>query len=223
MAETTSTRPALALLKRVLPDPLQRAFRQWRHTDSAARGTLVRLWIGRRFRNPDLVLPRGLAPAPRVLFVCHGNILRSAVAEAFYEQACRAGLAPAGSRAESAGVNASDGRPADPRGIRVATEFGLALTDHRARRLTRVMLDAADLVLVMDQVNEAEVVARFPAHAAKVRMLGGLLTTPPTSAGPNITDPFLGDEEAVRHAFAQVGLAVRALSAILSKSRAPSN
>jgi protein-tyrosine-phosphatase len=85
------------------------------------------------------------------------------------------------------------------------------------------MLDAADLVLVMDQVNEAEVIARFPAHAAKVRMLGGLLTTPPTSNGPDITDPFLGDEEAVRHAFAQVGLAVRALSAILSKSRAPSN
>jgi len=183
----------------------------------------MRLWIGRRFRNPDMVWPRGMAPAPRVLFVCHGNILRSAAAEGFYEQVCRAGLAPAGSRAESAGVNAIEGRPADPRGIRVATEFGLVLSGHRARRLTGVMLDAADLVFVMDQVNEAEVIARFPAQAAKVRLLGGLLTTPPTAAGPDIADPFLGDEEGVRHAFAQVGVAVRALSAFLSKSRAPSN
>jgi protein-tyrosine-phosphatase len=159
-------------------------------------------------------LPAGLPAAPKVLFVCHGNILRSAVAQALYADRVRAGVAPEGSSAESAGTAAREGDRADPRGVSAAKEMGIVLDGHRAGRLSEERVNRADLVLVMDFLNEADVVARFPAAAGKVRLLGTFLGHDGRPA--EIQDPYGGSQEDVRASFQTIASAIDALAATLS-------
>lgn len=152
--------------------------------------------------------------APHVLFVCHGNILRSAVAQALYTDRVDAGLAPNGSTAESAGTAAHAGDRADPRGVSAAKEMGILLDEHRAGRLSDELVDRADLIVVMDFLNEADVVARFPAAAGKVRLLGSFLGQDGRPA--EIRDPYSGSQDDVRASFQTIARAIDALAATLS-------
>lgn len=177
-----------------------------------ARLTLIRLWARRLLLPDPPPLPTGIATGQHVLFVCHGNILRSAVAEALFARMAGLGLLPASAVAASGGLHATEGKPADPRGINVAAELGLNLAGHRARRLTGPMVDTADLVVVMDRINEAELISRYRQAAPKTRLLG---TFGDDGTPPEIPDPFMGDEEAVRQAFRRIDECLRRLAALI--------
>ncbi|MDQ6719144.1 MAG: low molecular weight protein arginine phosphatase [Gemmatimonadota bacterium] len=96
-----------------------------------------------------------------ILFVCTGNTCRSPLAEAFAKSAAARRGIP-NFTASSAGTNAWDGSPASDGALLVGLERGTDLGAHRSRKLTREMIAAADLVLVMS-----------PAHLESVRELGG--------------------------------------------------
>lgn len=81
------------------------------------------------------------ARVERIVFVCQGNIMRSAYGEAF---ALRAGL-----RAASFGVKVSE-LETPPLGRRIAAARGLPLDDHRAKALAAVPLLTSDLLLLVD-------------------------------------------------------------------------
>jgi protein-tyrosine phosphatase len=143
-------------------------------------------------------------PVRRVVFVCHGNIIRSPLAEALCRrEASAAGVALA---AASAGLHAVPGRGADPRAADAAAALGVSLAAHSARLLSAEDVRLADLVLVMDYANDAEVAARFRWAWGKIRLLGSL-----AGAGPVIPDPYAQDAAAVRAAAARIAEAVRAL------------
>jgi protein-tyrosine phosphatase len=126
------------------------------------------------------------------------------------------GELPASATMGSAGTHAVDGRPADPRGIVVAQLLGVHLDTHRARRLCGEQVAAADLILAMDFVNEAEIVARFPEAGDKVVLLGRF------GPGPvQIPDPFMGDEEAIRGAFQQIILSLERFGNVLRARAQP--
>lgn len=96
-----------------------------------------------------------------VLFVCTGNICRSPLAAALLERAVQArGLSDL--TVTSAGTGAWDGAPASEGAYLVGLERGLDLSGHRARLLTRELVEQADLILTM---------ARH--HRARVDELGG--------------------------------------------------
>src|SRR5437879_8944326 len=84
----------------------------------------------------------------RILLVCTGNICRSPLAAALLERALVErgieGLAVA-----SAGTGAWDGAPVSEGAYLVGLERGLDLSGHRARLLTRELVDGADLILTM--------------------------------------------------------------------------
>ncbi|HEU5217621.1 MAG TPA: hypothetical protein VFU23_03130, partial [Gemmatimonadales bacterium] len=67
-------------LKRLTPAPLLRAVRLVRQVEPGARTTLIRLAARRALGGVPNPLPSGLPAAPGVLFICHGNILRSPLA-----------------------------------------------------------------------------------------------------------------------------------------------
>jgi len=97
----------------------------------------------------------------RILLVCTGNICRSPLAEALLRRTLEE-RGVAGVSATSAGTGAWDGAPASEGAYLVGLERGLDLSGHRARLLTRELVEEADLILTM---------ARH--HRARVDELGG--------------------------------------------------
>ncbi len=87
-------------------------------------------------------------PTFNVLFVCTGNLCRSATAEAFARREMqRHQGAPL--RFISAGTHAIEGSPAASRSAIAAAERGAPMERHHARELTRRRVRAAHLILLM--------------------------------------------------------------------------
>ncbi len=120
-----------------------------------------------------------------VVFVCHGNICRSPLAEALARRSF------AGWRVSSTGLHATPGRRTPARILRAASEIGVDLSGHRARILTREDVDAADLLVAMASPNLSDLVDRFPRAKNKVLLLG-LFDDP---ASLEIPDPIALDED----------------------------
>jgi protein-tyrosine-phosphatase len=102
-----------------------------------------------------------------VLVVCTGNSCRSPMAH--YMLAHMLDGAAAG--VSSAGTDAPVGSPAAESAVKVLREIGLDLTGHRAQQLSPAMLDAADLVLVMEEYHRERISAMTPEAVRKTRLL----------------------------------------------------
>lgn len=90
----------------------------------------------------------------RVLFVCHGNICRSPMAEfIFRDMVEKRGLAEKIACA-SAAVSAEEiGNPVYPPARRKLASLGIDCEGKRARQMTRADYDAYDLLIGMEQWN----------------------------------------------------------------------
>src|SRR5438445_1417831 len=104
----------------------------------------------------------------RILLVCTGNICRSPLAAALLERALVErgieGLAVA-----SAGTGAWDGAPVSEGAYLVGLERGLDLSGHRARLLTRELVDGADLILTMARHHRARADERSEEHTSELQ------------------------------------------------------
>ncbi len=89
-----------------------------------------------------------------MLFVCTGNICRSPAAEFLFR--ARIGTAPI--VASSAGTSGLSGWDMDAPSARALRAFGVDPSAHVARRMTREMVAAADLVLTADTDHRSIVV-----------------------------------------------------------------
>ncbi len=91
----------------------------------------------------------------RVLFVCHGNICRSTMAEfVLKDMVARRGLADR-FHIESAATSTEElGNPVHPGTRRMLVAHGIGgFEDKRARQLSRADYDAFDLIIGMDEAN----------------------------------------------------------------------
>lgn len=122
---------------------------------------LVRLLLGElEFLTGRLQPFLNLEPKAvhRLVFVCLGNINRSAFGEAV---ACRLGA-----RAMSVGLSTTTGMPAFEKAIAMAPVYGHALADHRTTDFTDYQFEKGDLLLVMEVRHAHEVLRRgIPRHA----------------------------------------------------------
>lgn len=161
---------------------------------------------------------RGPLSARSFLFVCFGNIMRSALAEFLMKQELsEAGLAEQ-VRIMSAGLHANAGREAHPWAQEAAKNLGISLVEHHAKPLTREMIEQADCVFAMDFQNKAELLTLYPEAQAKICMLSAY------GEGSwqyrEIPDPYLTDMENTQFCGRQLRTCIRNLIASMLLSSA---
>ena len=112
-----------------------------------------------------------------MVFVCKGNICRSAYAEAVAKSL--------GIESISCGIDTVDGKPADDDAIRIASIRGIDLTHHKTKKISSVSFQTGDLFVVME-LNQAKHLERRLGENYMFTLLG-LWGRPIT---PYINDPY---------------------------------
>ncbi len=144
---------------------------------------------------------RKTGAAGTIMFVCHGNICRSPLAEYL----CKTRLP--GWRIHSTGLHAASGSRSPGRIRRIALALGTDLESHRSAHIDEFSVREASLILIMDALNYRDFTARFPEAADKLFLLGMFGTNPSLT----IADPVNMDPVAARAGAEQLADAVEGL------------
>ena len=101
----------------------------------------------------------------KVLFVCHGNICRSPMAEfVLKDMAAKAGVSHL-FRIDSVATSREElGNPVYPPARRELARHGITCEGHRARQITQADLDNNDYVYYMDSNNARNLRRLFPGQ-----------------------------------------------------------
>lgn len=90
----------------------------------------------------------------RILFLCHGNICRSPMAEYIFKDLVRKAGREAEFEIASAAVsNEETGNPIYPPALALLRQKGIPAGNHRAHRITPEEFRYYDLILIMDRSN----------------------------------------------------------------------
>lgn len=173
---------------------IARTFGTWRG--------LARLALSYPQSLPGLSHARAPDPAAvrRLVFVCHGNICRSAVAEAVAH-----GL---GLESASFGLSTTSGKPAHPEAAEAALALGHDLAAHRTTRVEDFAPRDGDVLLAMEHRHLARLAADERLRHLPRALLGRYLAPPL----PHLHDPYRLDPAYMAVCLARVERAVRALA-----------
>ena len=90
----------------------------------------------------------------KLIFVCHGNICRSPMAEFVMKDLVKKAGLESQFRIESAATSREEiGNPVYPPARRKLAEYGISCEGHAARQLTNQDYEEYDLLIGMDQAN----------------------------------------------------------------------
>jgi protein-tyrosine phosphatase len=134
-------------------------------------------WMQKSFLKPTQAIESG-----RVIFVCQGNICRSALAQAVAEAQ--------GLESRSYGLDTVVGKPADPRVVQLAARIGYNLAGHGTTPIGQYRPRPHDFVLLMQPDHRLRLLAAVPDLQAPIGLLGNWAT--PKRA--YIHDPFAASD-----------------------------
>lgn len=147
----------------------------------------------------------------RILFVCLGNIIRSPLAATFFEREVKARGLDGKYEADSAATSDYEiGQPPDPRMLRTAARHGFHYK-HTARQVERSDVEEADVIIVMDLENKADVeaIARKPEQSAKIHLLREF--DPEADGAVAVPDPWYDGPQGFEHVYDIIERSVRGL------------
>lgn len=135
----------------------------------------------------------------RVLFVCHGNICRSPMAEYYFKDLVKkAGLEHRYEIASAATSTEEIGNPVYPPARQKLAEHGISCKGHAARQMTRQDYEYYDYIVAMDH-NNLRNMSRFVGEdpEQKVSLLMEHVSETHRRYGDDVADPwYTGNFEA---------------------------
>ena len=140
----------------------------------------------------------------KILFICHGNICRSVMAEMVMKELCRQAGVDNLFKIDSAAVSREEiGNDIYPPAKHKLREKGIPFTFHAARQITRADYDYYDYIICADRSNLRwleRIIGEDTAHKVSLmkQWLNGKINDPMVNDQMvNISDPwYTGDFEA---------------------------
>ena len=137
----------------------------------------------------------------RILFVCLGNICRSPLAEGIFRKLVEERGLEDYFDIDSAGTGSWHvGESPDDRMQATARQYGIALHDQSARKVTAADLEDYHHVLVMDKKNQRRIM-EFPGadeHRDKIRLFREF---DPDPGDMEVPDPYFGGDDGFEHVY----------------------
>jgi len=102
-----------------------------------------------------------------ILFVCTGNTCRSSMAEGILKSMLQE-MNIDNINVSSAGISAFDGEAANEKAIYTLNKKGIDIRNHRARQLTKKIINESDLILTMTNNHKNMILNVMPEYSDKV-------------------------------------------------------
>jgi hypothetical protein len=175
----------------------------WNRGVKAVKRRILRLYL-RHIQQPKMLRKLRGRQTSKVLVICYGNICRSSLGAAL-----GARRFPNASFS-SAGFYPAVGRQSPGFVLAAAELFGVDLTEHRSKCVDSMLVDDAQLVLIMDIRDYGLLKDAYPRALEKTLLLGMLLPKPQLE----IKDPY-DDPDLMASISSQIGCAVERLGRFL--------
>jgi protein-tyrosine-phosphatase len=146
-----------------------------------------------------------------ILFLCYGNINRSALAEQHLK-----GLVAPDMQIFSCGFHMEDRRPLDPMMRKLAKESGILFGPWSSRTINQQLVSEAGLIFAMETAHLVRLFAEYPESRGRAFLLS--CVTRPDTIPLEISDPYGGNAEAYRRCIRQITYATALISKIVRAS-----
>jgi len=151
-------------------------------------------------------LQKPLEQAKNILFLCYGNINRSAAAECIFKQQTN----KPGYQVQSAGFHPIDKRPADPNIVKIAKQQQIDMQNCSSQTVDKQVLETADIVFVMEIDHLLKLFSLYPQYKHKAYLLGSLDTDKTSEL--EISDPYGKTIEEYQACFNQIKTCINFLN-----------
>lgn len=135
----------------------------------------------------------------KIIFVCKGNVCRSA----FAEQRFRDLLVDKTVYIDSCGVDVDQGNYPPRDSVKIAAVYGCSLTDRRAKGLNQCDIQGADLIFPVEYWQYKRLVALYPEKRNNIMLLRTVAPFP-YSLFCNIADPYSWGADEFRRCYRMV-------------------
>lgn len=107
-----------------------------------------------------------------VIFICTGNICRSAMAHGYLEYRLKQLKKDDAVKVSSAGTHAMQGEGSPRFAKQAIAKYGANIEKHTATTLENANMQTADYILVMTERHKRDVIRRYPELEDKIKLLG---------------------------------------------------
>jgi len=148
----------------------------------------------------------------KVLFVCTGNSCRSVMAQEYLKKLLR-DQGRIDVEVDSAGMMALEGGGVSEETRQVLAAEGIDASGHRAKKLTKALVDESDIILVMEQIHEDRVLHLAPEAKNRLFLLKEFAKI--NDSNLNIADPIGGSREFYQQIFSTIKDAAERISRLI--------